>query len=62
MKKTDAILDNPINESGGPAPGAITNKLLWTPNIWYGFSLGILAYFSITTISQTPSTFLYFNF
>lgn len=62
MKRTNAILDNTIKESGGSAPGAITNKLLWTPNIWYGFSLGILAYFSITTISQTPSTFLYFNF
>lgn len=62
MKSTNAILDNPIKENGGSAPGAITNKLLWTPNIWYGFSLGILAYFSITTISQTPSTFLYFNF
>ncbi|HEN5560960.1 TPA: MBOAT family protein, partial [Legionella pneumophila] len=62
MKNTNAILDNPIKESGSSASGAITNKLLWTPSIWYGFSLGILAYFSITTISQTPSTFLYFNF
>lgn len=62
MKKTNAILDNSNKDISNSSSGLIANKLIWTPHIWYGFSLGILAYFSITTISQTSSTFLYFNF
>lgn len=62
MKRTNAILDNPTKNSSGSAINSLTDKLLWVPSVWYGFGLGVLTYFAITTISQTPSTFLYFNF
>nr|BCL64592.1 hypothetical protein [Legionella pneumophila serogroup 13] len=62
MKRTNAILDNPTKNYSGSAINSLTDKLLWVPSVWYGFGLGALTYFAITTISQTPSTFLYFNF
>ncbi|CAM3003012.1 MBOAT family O-acyltransferase [Legionella worsleiensis] len=61
MKSAHAILDsqqvNSIN-----ANKSNTLSLIWKPSLAYGLVIGAALYFSLTTISQTPSTFLYFNF
>ncbi|WP_206538889.1 MBOAT family protein [Legionella norrlandica] len=60
MKKTNVVLENPTKKV--PQSSSLQKQLIWSPKIGYGFLIGALVYFAITTISQTSSTFLYFNF
>lgn len=62
MKNTNGILNNPAKDTFKSEATGITKILEWAPSIWYAIPIGALTYFAVTTISQTPSTFLYFNF
>ncbi|KTD47630.1 MBOAT family O-acyltransferase [Legionella quateirensis] len=61
MKTTNALLDSQLVSSLNADK---TTRLLWNwkPSITYGLIIGAALYFVLTTISETPSTFLYFNF
>lgn len=62
MKNTNAILNNPAKDTFKSEAIGMAKILEWAPSIWYAIPIGVLTYFAVTTISQTPSTFLYFNF
>ncbi|RUR20217.1 MBOAT family protein [Legionella sp. km535] len=61
MNSANAILDS---QQVSKMTADKSSGLLWTwkPSMTYGLIIGAALYFSLATISQTPSSFLYFNF
>ncbi|ASQ47449.1 Peptidoglycan O-acetyltransferase [Legionella clemsonensis] len=61
MKSTGAVLDS--KSLNPPHFGVLSaNRYTWSPSLGYGLLIGVMIYFALTGIANTPSSFLYFNF